>query len=299
MPRRFLAAAYGNAPLLLTLTATFWAGNFVVGRAIHGHVPPVALSWARWTIAFLIVLPFALPHLRRDWPVIRKSLGILILLGTIGVGSFNTFVYIGLNHTLALNALVLQASGPVLIAITTFLAFGDRVSPRQAIGIVLAMCGVLYMVTKGELEALTSLRLNRGDLWVMAALITWGIYTAYLRKRPTVHWLSFIAMTFLVGALAVTPFFIAEHLSGWHFQPTMKTMLAVGYVSVFPSILAYIFFNRGVELIGGNRAGAYLYLVPLIGSILAIAVLGERLAAYHLIGFILVLAGVILASRRG
>lgn len=298
MLRHVMSAAYGNAALLLTLTMTFWAGNLIMGRAVHGHVPPVALSWLRWILAFLIILPFALPHLKRDWPAITRSLPILTLLGVISVGCFNTFLYLGLNHTLALNALVLQSSGPVLIAIATFLFFGDRLSAIQAVGIAVSMAGVLFMVTKGDLEALVSLRLNKGDLWVLAAMVTWAGYTAFLRKRPGIHWLSFIAMTFLIGVVAITPFFIAEHLSGWTLQWTPTTFLAIGYVAIFPSLLAYIFYNRGVELIGGNRAGVFLYLVPPIGGFLAIVLLGETLATYHVVGIVLVLAGVFLANKR-
>ena len=299
MISRLLNALYANAYLLLSLTALFWAGNFVVGRGVHEHVPPVALSWARWSLASLIILPFAIPHLRRDWPVIRQSFPILFFLGTIGVGAFNTLSYTGLNYTTALNALVLQSSGPILIVLASVIFFRDRVTPRQGLGIAVSLIGVLLMVSRGEITVLTGFTLNRGDLFILAALALWGLYTAFLRKRPDIHWLSFVGTTFVIGAAVNTPFLVWEHFTGRHLQFDAETMAAIAYVAVFPSILAYIFFNRGVELIGSNRAGVCLNLVPLFGAVLAIVFLGEQPRAYHLFGIVLILAGVTLAARKG
>ncbi len=299
MPRRFAHALYANAFLLLSLTALFWAGNFVLGRGVHGHVPPVALAWWRWFLATLIVLPFAWPHLKRDWPVVREHWRILALLGVTGAGLFNTFAYIGLNHTTALNALVLQSSGPVLIVLATFALFGDRVSRAQGVGIALSFIGVLMMVARGDLAVLGGLTLNAGDLGILAAALTWAVYTAFLRRRPEMHWLSFTVVTFGVAVLVNTPLMAIEHLSGWQLQPTLQTVGAIAYVAVFPSVLAYIFYNRGVELIGGNRAGVFMHLVPLFGAALAIGLLGEQPRAYHALALVLILAGVTLAARKG
>lgn len=298
MPRLPVAPRLDNAYLLLTLTMLFWAGNFVLGRGVHGHVPPIALAWCRWTLAFLIILPFALPHLRRDWPALRAKSGTLLLLGTVGIGCFNTFSYIGLNHTTALNGLVFQASCPFLIVLASFLFFGDRISLRQGAGIVISLAGVLVIIARGDLDVLLALQLNEGDAWLFAAFTGWAIYTAFLRQRPDVHMFSFLAATFLIGAAVNTPFFVAEHLSGWRLQPTRSTVLAVLYVAVFPSVVAQIFYNRGVELIGGNRAGTFIYLVPLFGALLAIGLLGETLEAYHVAGVALILPGIMLAARR-
>lgn len=298
MPTRLASAAFSNAYLILSLTALFWAGNFVVGRGVHGHVPPIALAWCRWMLASLILLPFAAQHVRRDWPVVRANLPILIFLGITSVACFNTFLYIGLNQTTAINGLVLQSSGPVLIVLCTFLIFGDRLGGLQAAGIAVSLAGVLTVVLRGNLAKLATLTLNRGDIWIVAALTLWAVYTAYLRKRPEIHWLTFAAVTFFIGAVSITPFFAAEHLSGWQLQPTRQTVLAVAYVSIFPGVLAYIFFNRGVELIGANRAGVCLHLVPFFGAILAITLLGEDLHLFHMIGLALILLGVTIAVRK-
>jgi len=296
---RLFEKLYANAYLLLALTALFWAGNFVVGRGVHGHVPPIALAWSRWSVATLIILPFAVSHLKRDWPLIRASLPILFFFGTIGVGAFNSLSYTGLNYTTALNALILQSSGPVLIVLASVAFFGDRVSLRQGVGIAISITGVLFMVARGELAVLKDFVLNWGDFLIVAALALWGLYTAFLRKRPEIHWLSFVAVTFLIGALVNTPFYVWEHISGRQLHFDTETMASIAYVAVFPSVLAYICYNRGVELIGANRAGVCLYLVPLFGAVMAIALLGEEPHAYHLIGITLILSGVVLSARKG
>lgn len=295
---RLATKLYDNAYLLMALTALFWAGNFVIGRGVHEHIPPIALAWTRWVLATLIILPFAYTHIRREWRIIRRNLPILFFFGTVGVGAFNTLSYSGLNYTTALNALVLQSSGPILIVLVSFLIFGDRISLRQGIGISLSVTGVLSMVARGDLSAFSGFAFNKGDLLILVALILWGLYTAFLRKRPVIHWLSFIGVTFAIGALVNTPFFIWEHITARQMVLDVPTLLSIGYVSIFPSILAYICFNRGVELIGSNRAGVCLHLVPLFGAILAIALLGEEPQAYHLIGISFILAGVTLAARK-
>jgi drug/metabolite transporter (DMT)-like permease len=299
MIRRLADALYGNAYLLLALTALFWAGNFVVGRGVHGAVPPVALAWCRWVLATAIVLPFAWPYLKRDWPAIHKNWPMLVLLGVSGAGLFNTLSYFSLNYTISLNALVLQSSGPVLIVLATFAFFGDRVRALQGLGIAISLAGVLGMIARGDLAALAAFEINRGDVGLLAAMITWALYTAFLRKRPEIHWLSFVAVTFSIAILFNTPLFVAEHLSGWQLQPTRQTLLAIGYVSIFPGLLAYIFYNRGVELIGGNRAGVFMHLVPFFGAAMAIGLLGEEPRLYHATGIALILAGVTLAARKG
>lgn len=298
MLSRLAEKLYANAYLLLSLTALFWAGNFVLGRGVHEHVPPIALAWTRWTFASLIILPFAIPHIRREWPVIRANFPILAFFGIVGVGAFNTLSYTGLNYTTALNGLVLQSSGPILIVLASFLIFGDRISPRQGLGIAISLTGVLLMVSRGDYSVLAGFKLNLGDILLLIALTLWGLYTAFLRKRPEIHWLSFTGVTFVIGSLINLPFFLYEHAYVRQLQFDTQTMLAIAYVSIFPSVLAYICFNRGVELIGANRAGVCLHLVPLFGAVLAIALLGEQPRFYHFIGIALILAGVTLAARK-
>lgn len=299
MARRLADALYANAYLLLSLTALFWAGNFVLGRGVHGHVPPMALAWLRWVLATALIMPFAWPHLKRDWPVIRAHWRVVLFLGVFGAGLFNTISYLSLNYTDAINAVVMQSSVPVLIVVATFVLFSDRIRPLQGLGVAISLSGVLTMVARGDPAALAAFSFNSGDLGLLAAMAIWAVYTACLRKRPEIHWLSFIAATFAVAVMLNTPLFAIEHLSGWRLHMEWRTLFAVLYVAVFPGLLAYIFYNRGVELIGANRAGVFNHLVPFFGAALAILLLGETPRLYHAAGLGLILLGVTLAARRG
>jgi drug/metabolite transporter (DMT)-like permease len=294
---RFGRWLFDNAYLLLAMMALFWAGNQVIGRAVAGQVPPVLYAFLRWSGATLFILPFALPHLKGDWPTMRRHLGYLIFIGVTGGGSFNTLQYIGLNYTTALNSLVLNSAGPIMIALACVLLFGDRMTWAQIIGTAVSLSGVLAIVSHGRIDALTTLTFNIGDLLILLAMAISGVYTAYLRKRPKIHWLSFLFALFLVSALFNVPFVIWEWMTGARPIVTPFTVLASLYVAIFPSILAYICFTRGVELIGGVRAGIFLHLIPLFGALLAMGFLGEPLALYHLTGFALIIAGVTLATR--
>ena len=296
--RAITAKLFDNAYLLMTLTALFWGGNFVLGRGIADHIPPIALSCLRWSFATLILAPFAIEQTRKDWSEITANWPIILFLAIIGGGSFNTMTYIGLGHTTALNALIIQSAAPVLIAIAAYLVFSERLSPRQLIGISISLIGVLWVISAGDMTRLQSLSLNPGDLIILFAFATWAIYTIYLRKRPDIHWTSFILMLSLIAALVNIPFWIFEHFTMRQIEPTMTTLLTVSYVAIFPSVLALIFFNRSVELIGANRTGVFIHLVPLFGTILAIAVLGEELKPFHIIGFALIITGVIFAARK-
>ena len=298
MFRNQIRAVFGNAYLLLMLTALFWAGNFVLARGVHGHVPPVALAWTRWILAFLIVLPFAIPHLRRDWPAICEKPWLITMLAVTGVGIFNTISYIALNYATAISGGVIYSVGPALIGVIGFVVFGERLSWRQILGISISLMGVLIVILRGDLTTLFGLKFNYGDLLFLAATVIWAIYTVYLRDVPEMHWLSFIAVTFFIGALVITPFFAAEHYSGWQLKFDRTTVLAILYVAIFPSVIAYSFYNRAVESIGANRAGVFLYVVPVFSTLLAIELLGESLEFHHIAGFAMVFTGVMLAARK-
>ena len=297
MLRALFNRASSNAVLILSLTTLFWAGNFVVGRGMHEVIPPFAMATLRWTLAFFLLLPFAYRHLARDWLVIRQNFPIIFLLGATGIGSFNSLAYIGLNHTTALNGLIMQSAGPVLIMIMALVLFGERISLRQVFGVIVSLAGVLVIISKAELSNLQALTINIGDFWVLAAMAVWAVYTVFLRKRPQLHPLSFIAATIFIGAVLNIPLFIWEHLTIRQMHITPASIATIAYISVFPSILSYLFYNKGVSLIGGSRAGMFLHLIPLFGTVLAIFFLGEQFFFYHGLGFVLILAGVTIAVR--
>jgi drug/metabolite transporter (DMT)-like permease len=298
MLERFLRPTAANAYLLLVLTTLFWAGNHAIGRWSAGLVPPVTLAFMRWSGAALLVLPLAWPLLKRDWPAIRANLPILLALGLTGAGLFNTLQYIALNGTTATNAGIINSASPVLIALLAFALYGDRVRPAQIAGIGMSLIGVLVVVGKGSLATLASLEVNHGDLVMLAAVVIWALYTVLLRKRPAMHVLSFAAVTYVIASALNALLAAFEVASGASVTWSAPVVAAILYTAIFPSFLAYLFFNRGVEIIGPTRAGAFMHLVPLFTVALAMIFLGEEPHFYHAAGLALILAGVWTAARR-
>jgi drug/metabolite transporter (DMT)-like permease len=288
-----------NQPyILLSITAMCWAGNAIVGKIAAGHIPPVTLSFLRWFLAFLLVLPFAWKHLVRDWGAIRGKLGIMIILSVTGISAFNTMQYWALEHTEALNTLLLQPAGPLFVAIWSLVLLGVRLTLAQAFGILLSMCGVLTILLHGDFSALENIQFKRGDIIFLVALFVFGLYSVLTLKRPAIHGLSFVAFTFGCGAAALVPLLVWELMSRPVMEINGANMLSLFYVAVFPSTLAYLCFNRGVQLIGANRAAPFFHLVPVFGAVMAFVFLGERPHPFDLVGFALVLTGVFVASRK-
>jgi len=289
---------FDQAYLLLSLTSLSWAGNTILGRFIAGHVPPVTLAFIRWSGAFVILLPFAWRHLIRDWPAIRKNAGVLTLLAFTGFSIYNTMAYYGLQYTTAINGLLLQSVAPLFVAMWTFALFGERLTLRQAGGICVSLTGVLVIICRGSLDVLLTIAFNRGDVCFVIALLVYGFYAAYLRRRPAIHPFSFLAVGMGWGALLLIPAVFIEIASGRTAVFDAESMASFAYVCIFPSLLGYLFLNRGIELIGANRAAPFIHLVPVFGSVLAIVLLGERFELYHAIGYALVFAGITVATRK-
>jgi len=288
-----------NQPyLLLSITALCWAGNAIVGRMAAGHIAPVTLSFLRWSFAFLIILPFAWKHLVRDWAAIRSRLGIMILLSITGIGAFNTLQYWALEHTQALNTLLLQSAAPLVVAVWSLALLGVRLTLAQAAGVMLSMAGVLVILMHGDLTKLSNIEFNRGDLIFIVALVIFGLYSVLSLKRPNIHGLSFVAFTFGVGAACLIPLFIWELFTRPLMAIDTANLLTLFYVALFPSTLAYLCFNRGVQLIGANRAAPFFHVVPVFGTVMSIVFLGEHPQAFQFLGFALVLTGVFVASRK-
>ncbi|MBN9261249.1 MAG: DMT family transporter [Hyphomicrobium sp.] len=287
-----------QAYALLALAGLCWSGNHVLGRAIAGHVPPVGISALRWVLPCIIAGLLARNHLGRDWPVIKTHWKAILVLGLTGGALFSALQYVGLQYTSAVNVSVLNSLGPVFIVAAVAIMFGETMRPIQYAGIAVSLAGVLFIVTRGEPAMLATMSFNYGDLIILFNMGVWAVYSACLRFRPSIHWTSFMFVFALIAALGTLPFAVQEYQQGIRFVPTLTTLLTIVYVSIFPSLVAYMSWNRGVELIGPNRAGALLHLVALYSAVLAGFFLGERLAAFHVIGFALILAGVTLAARK-
>ena len=295
--RRLFRRLYNAPYLLLGMTMLFWAGNINVGRYAAGHVPPIALGTLRWIGATLILLPFALPYLRADWPVIRKHAAMITLLSLLSISAYNTLTYYGLQYTEAINAVILQSTGSLVLVGFTFLLFGERLGPLQLFGMLLSLAGVAVVVSRGDWDTFLHYRLNVGDFILLAAIASYSLYSALLKKRPPLHPMSFVALTMGWGSILLLPFLAAEIAGGRSVPIDVKSALIIAYVVIFPSLLAHFFFFRGVELIGANRAAPMMYLIPVLATALAIAFLGEQLHAFHIAGFLLVIGGVLIATR--
>ena len=288
-----------RAYLLLALTALFWGGNAIAGKLAVGHISPMLLTLARWSIAFLLLLAIGWPRLAGDWPIVRRSLPLLVGLGVLGFTGFNVALYSALNYTTAVNVSIEQAGVPMLIFIANFLLFGQRAGTGQVVGFLLSAAGVMLTASHGDPMRLLDLDLNGGDGLMLVAIVVYSAYTIGLRFKPDLHWQSL--MIVLCGAAALTslPFAAAEWALSATVWPDARGCGVIAYTAIFPSILAQIFYIRGVEWIGTNRAGLFINLVPVTGTLLSVLVLGESFHPYHALALGLVLGGIWLAEASG
>lgn len=288
-----------NPYLLLTLTALFWAGNMVLGRGIRADVPPIALAFWRWAIAFALVIPFALPHLREQWPKLRAGWRPVLFLGALGVGGYNTFAYIALQYTTATNATLLNSFIPIATIALAFLLFGKRLGRLEAAGVLVSLAGVVTIVSRGSLDTLLGLSLNAGDLWMLLAVLTWGLYTVGLQWRPQgVDPMLMLAAMTMVGLAILAPIYLWEMSSGRYIQPSFAALSGILYTGIFPGFLGYVFYNAGVAAVGPSRGSLFIHLMPVFGIILAAIFLGERPLSYHFLGIALVFIGILMTTRQ-
>jgi drug/metabolite transporter (DMT)-like permease len=295
-PARF--PAHASPFLLLTLTPFFWSCNWIVGRGLHAEIPPMAMTFFRWLFALVILAPFALPQVRRDWPILRRNWKAMLLLGVVGVGTHNALAYLGLNYTTATNGVILNSFIPVMIIALSWIILRERLLPLQLAGVAVSLAGVLAILSQGSLAALVGFRLNGGDLLIILSMAMWSVYTIGLRWKPDgLGILTFLFVLACIGDAAVLPLWLAEMAFGRQMHWTAMNFLALASVALFSSVLAYLFWNRGVEQVGANVAGLFVHLMPVFGIVLAWLFLGERLEVYHVAGIALILAGIWVTSH--
>lgn len=283
--------------MLLTLTSLFWSLNWVIGRAVVGQVPPIALAYWRWVIAVLIMMPFAIPQIRASWPQIWKHRGIIVLLALVGTGFHNLVSYLGLQYTTATNGVMLNSAIPVLIVVLGVLFFGQRVTAPQVTGVAISLTGVLAILCKGHLETLGALRFNIGDLIVLGSMLLWALYTLMLKWRPDgIPPIAFLCVCGIIGVAAMTPVYVWDVTTGATIAWSWPVAGALIYLGLFPSFIGYIFWNKGVEQVGPNVAGLFVHLMPVFGSVLSWLFLDERLYWFHFAGIALILAGIFLTT---
>jgi drug/metabolite transporter (DMT)-like permease len=262
-----------------------------------GVVPPMALVFWRWVLALAIVTAVAWRQVRDDRAELVRRWRTVLALAATGVASFGALLYVGLQRTTALNSLVVQAAIPPLIMLFAWLGLRERTGRWQIAGMVLSLLGVLVVLSRGRPWDLLHLGLNGGDAVILVGVVLYAVYSLILRRRPAVHPMSLLWATFAAAVVLLAPFYVAELAAGARMALTLPALLGVGYVAVFPSFLAYLFFNRGVELVGSARAAQYLHLQPVFGAVLAVLLLGEAFHLFHAAGLVLIGAGIVVAAR--
>ncbi len=289
-----------NPYLLLTLTVLFWSGNMVVGRGIRADIPPLTLAFWRWAIAFILVLPLAWPHLRTQWPALSRGWKPLLVLGLLGVGGYNTFAYIALQYTTATNAALLNSFVPIATIAISWAFLGKHLTRLQALGVGISLAGAMTIVSRGEIQVLTNLNLNIGDLWMLLAVLDWALYTVALAWRPAgVHPMLMLAATTLIGLGVLAPAYAWElTVQGRSMNLHHQSLLALAYVGLFPSFIGYIFYNRGVAEVGANKASLFIHLMPVFGALLSAIFLGELPQWFHYLGIGLIFSGIWLTMRK-
>lgn len=285
--------------LLLILTTLFWSGNFVLSRGLHTDIPPMALSFWRWLLALVILLLFCWKTVYPQRHILMKERTFIVVQGLLGVTGFNSLIYLAVQTTTAVNAVLINSCTPILIALCSLAIYRERLRARQLLGILTSLTGVALIMTGGDLLSLVGLEFNRGDLLVLFAGLVWALYSINLRNYPKeLHPFTFLTGIVIVGLIGIVPLFITELLLGHSMAVTGPTIGAIAYVAIFPSVLAFIFWNRAVRDIGANRAGTFIHLMPAFSSILAVIFLNETIEVFHIQGIALVFVGIFLATFK-
>ncbi len=292
-----LRSAWASPVLLLVLTTLIWAGHSVVARLAVGEVGPMTLTCMRWGLALVPILAAARPSLRRDWPALRAKWRYLAVMGALGYTVFNALFYFAAHRTSALNLSIIQGAIPALVLIGARIFLGLRFTGLQALGAGITMLGVVAIAAEGDPARLAALAFNSGDVMMVAAVILYAGYTVALRERPQVSGLSLLAGMAFAAFLTSVPLMVWEIFSGGFIWPNAAGYLTLAYVALGPAFSSQLFYMRGIELIGPGRAGVFVNLVPVFGAIMAVALLGEPFAAYHVVALILVVGGIAIAQR--
>ncbi|MDO4696030.1 MAG: DMT family transporter [Neisseria sp.] len=287
--------------LVFIIPPLLWTGNVIIARVVRDDIAPLTLSSARWLISLVLLLPFALPHFRSQFPLYRRHKALLFGTSLTGIAAFNTLVYTGLHHTGSTNALLLNSCIPVLIMLLGALFYREPLNRRQGAGLLLSLAGVAAIVLQGSWQRLAALQVNQGDLWILAAVLCWAFYTIWMRRiPPEINRTALTALQISIGLFLLTPFTLWE----WTTMPSaplvfnQNALLALVYIGIFPSVAAYLCYNAAIARFGAVRAGLSIHLMPVFGSILAVTLLGETFHLYHLAGISAIFTGIFLCSKK-
>ena len=289
-----------KAYIMLVCASLFWAGNFIVGKyAFLTDIPPLSLVFYRWTLVWFILLPFTYKEIFKYKDIILKNLPLLFLLGFTSVGLFNSFTYLALIHTQVINASLFNAAIPAIIILLCLLFKVEKTNKFQILGLIISVLGIIAIITKLNLDILLSLNFNKGDLIMVGGALTWGIYSTLLkRKKFTLPLLTLVHVVCTLGLISVLPQFLYEYTNGQVIKFDINLVYTLIFLALFPSIGSYYCWAGAVSILGANRAGISLSLIPLFSTIFAIAIYDEKFQLFHLIGAILIILGLFLSNKE-
>ena len=289
-----------KAYLMLVCASLFWAGNFMIGKyAFLTEIPPLSLVFYRWSLVWIILLPFTYKEIIKYKDTILNNLPLLFFLGLTSVGLFNSFTYLSLIHTQVINASLFNTAIPAIIILLCFLFKIEKTNKFQILGLIISACGILVIITKLKLDILLSLNFNKGDLIMVGGVLTWGIYSTLLKKKQfTLPLLTLVHVICTFGLISVFPQFLYEFSNGQIINFDINVAYTLIFLALFPSIGSYYCWAGAVSIIGANRAGISLSLIPLFSTIMAIVFYGEQFKFFHLIGAILIILGLFLSNKE-
>ena len=289
-----------TAYIFLILTTLFWSGNFIVGKAASlFEIPPFTLNFYRWLFAWLILAPFTLKEILKKKNYILENIKLILILGITSITIFNSIVYYSLNFTQVISGVLMISTIPVMIIFFCWIFKIEKTNIYQITGVIFSLLGVVVIITKADLKIILNLNFNKGDLWMAVAMFSWAIYSALLRKKNfKLSQLSLLQMIISAGLIILLPAYLIEFAMGYRVNIHLPFILTLTYVVFFPGLASFTLWIKGISIIGSNRSGIFLHLMPIFSTILAILIFNEKFMAYHLIGAIFIVTGIALSSKK-
>ncbi|HJO76472.1 MAG TPA: DMT family transporter [Pelagibacteraceae bacterium] len=289
-----------TAYIFLILTTLFWSGNFIVGKAASlFEIPPFTLNFYRWLFAWLILAPFTLKEILKKKNYILENIKLILILGITSITIFNSIVYYSLNFTQVISGVLMISTIPVMIIFFCWIFKIEKTNIYQITGVIFSLLGVVVIITKADLRIILNLNFNKGDLWMAVAMFSWAIYSALLRKKNfKLSQLSLLQTIISAGLIILLPAYLIEFAMGYRVNIHLPFILTLTYVVFFPGLASFTLWIKGISIIGSNRSGIFLHLMPIFSTILAMLIFNEKFMAYHLIGAIFIVTGIVLSSKK-
>ena len=288
------------AYIFLILATLFWSGNFIVGKAASlFEIPPFTLNFYRWTFAWLILAPFTLKEILQKKNYILGNIKLILILGITSITVFNSIVYYSLNFTQVISGVLMISTIPVMIIFFCWILKIEKTNFYQILGVIFSLLGVAVIVTKADLGKLFSLNFNKGDLWMVVAMFSWAMYSALLKKKKfDLTHISFLQTIITAGLILLLPAYLIEMALGYKLNVNLPFVLTLSYVVLFPGLASFFFWIKGISIIGSNRSGIFLHLMPIFSTVMAVLIFNEKFMDFHLIGATLIIAGIVLSSKK-